>query len=107
MQRIKEGWKKLRYWQKCGILFGIVHIVFLNLAFEGVGQGRAYAVIIVETPLSLLSQVTYDLLKIDVLSVFWGGVFHENSLFLVGTVSYMAIGGALGLLVDKFIKFFK
>jgi hypothetical protein len=81
-------------------LFGLFHlltIVSTLISTRGSGEGQAFAVLLLDFPLVLLLQ-----------AIPGGGIILYNSttayiLFfsIAGTLMYVAIGGLLGVLVDK------
>ncbi len=59
-------WKRLKYWQKWGIVFGIVHIILLSIIFIENSPKFEYLVVrTIELPLNFLSQMSYVVFGID------------------------------------------
>lgn len=107
MSRIREIWKKLKYWQRLGIIFGAFHVfislislllIALNLHLDGI-----FLYMMIEIPTIHIVTKTINFFVAKELSFVYFFAVHYLFGYLVGTIIYTLIGALLGFTVDKLI----
>lgn len=106
MSTIKEIWKKLKVWHKWGIVFGILHILFLTLTLilcfidpHGMKLGTLIPEFIPIIMLSIIGYLTFSTIN-------FGRLFNNIYLYdyVIGTIMYTLLGMLLGYLYGRFLK---
>lgn len=95
-----DWWKRLKMWQKSGILLATIHIIlYLGglVVFSGLALG--YFVTFLESPwMILLSVIFGDAIKVLPFN------FGEHSFLIYGTFAYGLFGSIIGLIVGALKK---
>jgi hypothetical protein len=103
--KIPSFWRRIRYWQKGAIVFGVIHIIlFISLlliheVFYGFGKGVEMGkleFLILEIPLLFIG---------DLFSHYFPIRYNVSyfSFLIFGTFAYVLFGAAFGLFIDVII----
>ncbi len=110
MKKIMEFWKKLKYWQKGGIIGSLVYLTYLILVWgilqscEG-GLGCAGLIVLV-VPLAIISYPFNSFIErfINILPDFLGILTSWILMLFLTIIQGFLIGALIGLIVGKLKK---
>lgn len=103
MARLKEIWKKLKYWQKGGIVFGVFHIIVLSISIFLliIGEkGVLLIIIFLEFPSLLVSGPLFSFVFKREMTIPDFAGYYWMVGFAFGTATWSLIGAFIGYLID-------